>query len=79
MVNANKKRSQKLNIARNLPPSYHKLPGGEYNVKKSEVINWLIQRPSILEFLWDQLKQSGDIFYDPDTGKWQGVDYEEEN
>lgn len=79
MANAFKKRSKKLNVARNLPPCYHKLPGQKYDVKKSEVINWLIQRPSILEFLWDQFKQSGDIEYDPETGKWQGVDYEEDD
>ena len=78
MANAFKKRSQKLNVARNLPPSYHKLPGEEYNVKKSEVINWLIKRPSILEFIWDQFKQSGDIVFDSSTGKWQGIDYEQD-
>jgi len=74
---AKKQRSQKLNIARNLPPLYHKMPGQEYDVKNSEVTKWLIQRPSILEFIWDQLKQSGDILYDPDTGKWKGADYDD--
>ena len=66
-------------VARNLPPSFHKIPEEDYNVKKSEVVNWLIQRPSILEFLWDQFKQSGDIVYNPTTGKWQGADYDEED
>lgn len=73
-----KKRSKKLLVARNLPPSFHKVPGEDYNVKKSEVVNWLIQRPSILEYLWDQIKQSKDIVYNPETGKWHGVDYDEE-
>lgn len=73
-----KKRSKKLMVARNLPPSFHRIPGEDYSVKKSEVIQWLIQRPSILEYLWDNIKQSGDIEYDPVTQKWQGVDYEEE-
>lgn len=77
MTNAFKKRSQKLNVARNLPPCSHKIPGKEYDAKSSEVITWLIQRPSILEFLWDQIKQSGDVFYNHDTGKWQGVDHED--
>lgn len=78
MANAFKNRSKKLNIARNLPPSYHKLPDQDFDVKKSEVIKWLIQRPLILEFLWDQFKQSGDIIYNSDTGKWQGIDYDED-
>lgn len=73
-----KRRSEKLNIARNLPPSYHKFSDEPYNVKKSEVVNWLIQRPSILEYIWDKIKQSNDVFYNSETGKWQGVDYEED-
>jgi hypothetical protein len=76
MANACKKRSKKLNVARNLPPSFHKLPNQDYDVKKSEVIKWLIQRPSILEYIWDNIKQSEDVVYNPDTGKWQGVDYD---
>lgn len=76
MSNVCKKRSRKLSVARNLPPSYHKIPGQEFDVRKSEVIRWLIQRPSVLEFLWDQIKQSGDVSYNPETGKWQGADHE---
>ena len=71
-----KTHNKKLLAVRNLPPSYHRLPGKEYDVKKSEVIAWLIQRPSVLEYVWDQIKQSGDVIYDSDTGKWQGVDYD---
>ena len=59
-----------------MPPRYHKLPGEDYDIKKSEGVNWLIQCPDILEYVWDQFKQSGDIEYNPETGKWQGVDYE---
>ncbi|GED34011.1 hypothetical protein P9G84_22470 [Brevibacillus centrosporus] len=76
MANLFAKRSKKLDVGRNLPPSYHKLPGEEYDVRKSEIVQWLIQQPSILEFLWDQFKQSGEIVYDPSTGKWRGVDYD---
>jgi len=75
MANAFKKRSAKLDIARKLPPCYHKLPNSEYNSKNSEAILWLIQQPSILDFLWDQFKQSGDVVYNSETGRWQGVDY----
>lgn len=75
---ARKTRSKKLSVARNLPPLYHKLPDKDYSAKDSEVIKWLIQRPAILEFIWDNIKQSGDVFYDSDTGKWQGVDYEDD-
>ncbi len=72
-----KSKNIKLVVARNLPPLYHKLPDKEYSPKKSEVIQWLIQRPSILEFIWDHVKQSGDVVYNAKSGKWQGVDYED--
>lgn len=75
MTNAARKRSQKLDIGKVLPPGYHKLPGEEYDVRKSEVVQWLIQQPSIQEYVWDQFKMSGDVFFDRVTGKWQGVDY----
>lgn len=77
MANAFKSRSKKLSVGRFLPPSFHKLPNEDYDVRKSEVVKWLIERPSILEFVWDQFKQSNDVFYNSKTGKWQGVDYDE--
>lgn len=70
------KRSKKLQPGRIMPPLYHKLPGEEYDVRKSEVVNWLIRNPSILEYVWDKFKNSNDVVYDPSTGKWQGVDWE---
>lgn len=76
MSNMFGRRSKKLDIGRNMPPGYHKLPGDEYDVQKSEVVQWLIQQPSIQEFVWDQFKMSRDVFYDWTTGKWQGVDYD---
>ena len=76
MANASKRRSKKINIARNMPPLFHKVPGQNYSTEKSEVIQWLIQNPSVQEFVWDNIKQSGDVVFDPQTGKWQGVDYE---
>jgi len=77
MSNAFGKRSEKLEVGRTLPPGYHRIPGEDYDVRKSEVVQWLIQQPSIQEFVWDQFKMSGDIFYDRDTGKWQGVEFDD--
>lgn len=70
------KRSKKLVVGRFMPPLYHKLPTEEYDVRKSEAVNWLIKNPAILEFVWQQFKQSKDVVFDPSTGKWQGVDWE---
>ena len=71
-----KSKSKKIEIAKLMPPKYHKLPNEDYSSKKSEAIKWLLMNPSILEFVWDYIKQSGYIVYDSNTGKWQGVDYE---
>ncbi|MDN8591905.1 hypothetical protein Q0V21_24385 [Paenibacillus sp. 11B] len=76
MANAFQKRSKKLDIGKTMPPGYHKLPDEEFDIQKSEVVQWLIKQPAIQEFLWDQFKQSKDVFYNPETAKWQGVDYD---
>lgn len=69
-----KKRSKFLSIARIMPPCYHTLPGKDFDIKKSEVMKWLISQPEILNYLWNNIKNSGDVIYDPKTGLWQGVD-----
>lgn len=45
---------------------------------KSKKIEIAKLMPPILEFVWDHIKQSGYIEYNPDSGKWQGVDYNED-
>lgn len=66
-----------LEVGRNLPPSYHKLPNKDFELKKSEVSKWLIEQPEILSFVFEIIKKSEMIVYDKETKKWQGVDYEE--
>jgi hypothetical protein len=65
----------KLDTARLMPPLYHKLPGEVYSSEKSQVIQWLIDQPEIQEFIWDKIKQSGDVIYNPVSCTWQGIDY----
>ena len=62
------KKSKKLDVAKNMPPRYHKLPDQEYSTMKSFASDWLVSQPEILEYVWDHLKQ-----YDEVTGKWSGV------
>jgi hypothetical protein len=76
-VRNKKSKSVRLNSARVMPPLYHKIPGEEYSTKDSQVIQWLIRQPELCEFIWDKIKQSGDVFYNSDTQKWQGVDYDD--
>lgn len=70
-----KRVSEKLKVIKRMPPSYHTLPGQKFDIKKSEVIRWLIDQPEILNHLWDRLKFSGYVEYDPETRLWTGIDY----
>ncbi|MGP8314673.1 hypothetical protein ACG0Z4_27790 [Enterocloster aldenensis] len=71
-----KPRDKRLFVAGGMPPLYHSCPGEKYNPKKSEVLKWISERPSLLTYTFDKLVQSGQIEYNSDTGKWQGVDYD---
>ncbi len=72
-----KSTSKKIECAKYMPPLYHTVPDDEFNIKKSQVVNWLIKSPAILNYLWDHIKQSGLVEYNSKTGKWQGVDYDD--
>lgn len=67
--------SKKLNVVKKMPPLFHTLPGTDFDINKSMVINWLIRKPDILNYLWDQIKNSGYVEYNSDTGEWKGIDY----
>ena len=73
------KDSNLYKIVRCMPPLYHKLPGEEFDIRKSRIIWWLTKQPEMLEYVWNRIKQSGAVKYDPKTGKWQGVDVQEED
>lgn len=68
-------RSKLLEAARKMPPLYHTLPNGYFDIQKSEVIKWLITQPEILNYIWNNLKNSGVLVYNSETGRWKGVDY----
>lgn len=39
-------------------------------------MKWIMQNPDAWNFIWNNIKQSGSVIYNPDTGTWQGVDYD---
>lgn len=76
---ANKiKQSKLINVARKMPPLYHSIPGEKFDIRKSRTLWWLIKQPEILNYVWNNIKQSGFIKYDSVTGKWTGIDFESE-
>lgn len=70
-----KKRSKMLEAARLMPPLRHSIPGKEFDIKNSEVVKWLLKNPAVWNYVWNNVKESGSVSYNPETGKWQGVDY----
>lgn len=73
-MNKNNNRSKLLEAVKRMPPLRHSIPGKEFNIKNSEVINWLIQQPDILNYVWNNIKNTDSVKFDSITGKWQGVD-----
>jgi hypothetical protein len=68
-------RAKILNAVTTMPPLYHSVPGQCFDIRNSEVIKWLVKQPEILNYVWNNIKNDGSVFYDSETGKWQGVDY----
>lgn len=60
-----------------MPPLHHSLPGETFHYKKSEVLKWLAERPALIDYLFDRAVSTNQIEYNKNTGKWQGIDYEE--
>lgn len=77
MVRKKKTYSVNLEGGKKMPPLYHTLPGKEFDYKQSEVLNWIAKQPEMLNFVREQLKSAGYIFYNSETGQWCGVDYDD--
>ena len=68
-------KATRLNVCSEMPPLYHKLPGQDFCLEKSEVWKWIISNHEVQSFLLDKIAQSGLIEYNNATGKWTGRDY----
>ena len=65
-----------LNIAKRMPELRHSIPGQEFEIQNSEVVQWLIKQPEVLNYVWNNIKNSGAVTYNADTGCWRGIEYE---
>lgn len=71
------RRNKFIDMAKQMPPLYHKLPGQDFDIKKSCVIRWLLEHKETYDYILRKLQRSGAIKYNSDTNMWQGVDFEE--
>lgn len=77
MSNKNKSKDKRLLIAKDMPPLRRTPMGESYSYKSDCVLKWISKRPGLLNYIFDKLSANGYIFYDKETGLWQGIDYEE--
>ncbi|NLU24131.1 MAG: hypothetical protein GXW99_05325 [Clostridiales bacterium] len=71
------KRIKILDVVRFMPPKRHSIPGQDFNIMSSEVMRWMLRSPIVWNYIWNNIKQSGAIVYDQDSGTWRGIDYEQ--
>lgn len=76
-----KKRNKLLDIAKKMPPLFHKLPNEDFDIHKSEVVKWLISQPEIMQYIFSHIEkirgENAYIVYDRKTGKWRGVEHDD--
>ena len=68
-------KDKRLLVAKDMPPLFRKIPNEKYSYRKDQVLNWISKRPGLLNYVFDKLVASKYIAFDPETGKWKGVDF----
>lgn len=72
-----RKYDKRLSVARKMPPLERSPHGEEYSVNRDRVLDWVKRHTDLPLYLVSLLAQIGYIEFNPDTQKWQGVDYED--
>jgi hypothetical protein len=70
--------SKRLYCAKQMPELKHKVGEGEFDIMKSEVVQWLVNQPEILQYIFNRMTDGGEkalIVYNSERDTWQGVDY----
>ena len=68
-----RKKSKLLEVGKEMPMNFHRLPGMGYDPDKSKVLDWIANQPELLEWIFQQLRSTGYIVYDPQWEAWRGV------
>lgn len=64
-----------LDCVKHMPPLRHSVPGRKFDVAESEAATWISNQPEVMQKIFDTARYRGVIAYNPETGMWQGVDY----
>ena len=69
------KSDKRLRTARKMPPLHHTLPGKDFDSERSQVLEWIVEQPELVNYLFDHIRYAGHIQFDPKRRTWVGVDY----
>lgn len=64
-----------LDCASKMPALSHVNPKENFDIRKSEVAQWLVSQPEVMQKIFDMAKSQKVIKYNPATQTWQGVEY----
>ncbi len=68
------KTSEAFRVACKMPPGKsHSLPGEDFRISSSEVVEWLTDQPEILQYLFNKVNLSCAIVFDKQTSTWKGL------
>jgi hypothetical protein len=73
VISGMKRKTAKLRCAATMPPLAHTIPREVRSVESSEVIGWLLQQPSIRQYVFDKAKEY--LVFDAETRTWRGCEY----
>lgn len=58
-----------------MPPLRHSMPGEPFDIRRSQVAQWLCRQPAVMQWVYDTAKDRETIVYDREAGTWQGARY----
>lgn len=57
---------------KDMPSLHHSFDGQDFDINKSEVVEYLLTKESVKKFVFDTANQIGAIVFDKETRTWHG-------
>jgi len=76
----NRKVGPALRTAANMPPRIHwPRHRCDFDIMRSEAVQWLIAQPEIRQWIFNMVKHAGAITFDIESRTWRGVEWQQSN
>lgn len=76
MPRSPKIKSRSVLLAEMMPPFKRHSVTQPFDIRRSEVVQWLIEQPEILQAVFDFYRERGAIVYNPLTKTWAGAHFQ---